>query len=317
MCPAHSYFAFWTYSPMSVTLALCLMMVFWILSFSLVFSIFFSIACWLASSSLLMLLLETLFGICMSVLARHKDWRLFSLHLMGGRVGCLSGKNSLYFPKMLHPAFSSNQNFVFCSVFHCYCLSQIFTVIHLLYSCPIYLHVVCWVSTCQEFIYLFFCSMYLVTELSAFFIHGLWLMFHVFDIFCLIDASHYQHHLYLFIYLSVCVCVCVCVCTCACVCACACVWTGVDKEANSMHTHTHTLTQKHTHTLYIYISGFIHTYIHSYTGLFFLCLFKVKVYHSSTNISSLIEVQYVWSYTNFKHNTFCFGSDDSFHSFIF
>ena len=50
MCPAHFHFVLVTYWTMSVTLVLCLMMVLGILSFSLILSIFLSIAHWLVSS---------------------------------------------------------------------------------------------------------------------------------------------------------------------------------------------------------------------------------------------------------------------------
>ena len=50
MCPAHFHFVLVMYWTMSVTLVLCLMMVFRILSFSLTLSIFLSIARWLVSS---------------------------------------------------------------------------------------------------------------------------------------------------------------------------------------------------------------------------------------------------------------------------
>ena len=50
MCPAHFHFVLVTYWTMSVTLVLCLMVVFWILSFCLALSIFFSMARWLVSN---------------------------------------------------------------------------------------------------------------------------------------------------------------------------------------------------------------------------------------------------------------------------
>ena len=50
MCPACFRFALVTYWTMSVTLVLCLMMVLRILSFTLTFSIFLSMALWLVSS---------------------------------------------------------------------------------------------------------------------------------------------------------------------------------------------------------------------------------------------------------------------------
>ena len=50
MCPAHFHFVLVTYWTMSVTLVLCLMMMLRLLSFSLILSIFLSVARWLVSS---------------------------------------------------------------------------------------------------------------------------------------------------------------------------------------------------------------------------------------------------------------------------
>ena len=51
MCPAHFHFALVTYWTMSVSLVRCPMMALWTLYFSLIFSIFLSLALLLVSSS--------------------------------------------------------------------------------------------------------------------------------------------------------------------------------------------------------------------------------------------------------------------------
>ena len=56
---------------------------------------------------------------------------------------CLSGKISLHFTKTLQAAFILIETSCVVLVFHCYCLSQIFVISHLLYFCPVYLYVVC------------------------------------------------------------------------------------------------------------------------------------------------------------------------------
>ena len=86
----------------SVTLVLCLMMVLQILSFSLTFSNFLSIARWLLSSfSTNALVRDHVWH--PYVIAGKTHWLKTFLFRLVGR--CLSRKISQYLPKTLHPAF--------------------------------------------------------------------------------------------------------------------------------------------------------------------------------------------------------------------
>ena len=101
MCPAHSHYTLFTYWSISVTLVLCLMMVQQILSFSLTFISFLSMAHWLVSSFFTNAFVRD------HVWHPHANagkthWLKTSHFRLMGR--CLSIKMSLYFPKTLHPA---------------------------------------------------------------------------------------------------------------------------------------------------------------------------------------------------------------------
>ena len=136
-CSAHFHFVLVTHWTMSVALVPCLMMMLRSLSFSLTLSIFLSVVPWLVSSFLT------------NVIAGKTHWLKTFLFRPMGR--CLYKKISLYFPKTLHPYFILIKTcFV---VFHCFCLSQILTVSHLLYFCPVYSYIVCCVNICHKFIF--------------------------------------------------------------------------------------------------------------------------------------------------------------------
>ena len=118
-----SPFALVTCSTGFVTLVFGLMMVVRILSFSLSFSIFLSIVRCLFQACLLMLLIETMFGIHMSAGKTH--WLKIFLFLGGrrGGGGMPVQKDFFELSKNVLSCFYSYQNFLLCSVFHCYCLS--------------------------------------------------------------------------------------------------------------------------------------------------------------------------------------------------
>ena len=104
MYPAHCHFTLGMYCTMSIsiTLVLCLTMVLWILSFSLTFSIFLSVAHWLVSSFFPNALLRD--HVWHPYVIGGKTHRLKTfLSRLKGR--CLFRKIFLYFPKTLHPAF--------------------------------------------------------------------------------------------------------------------------------------------------------------------------------------------------------------------
>ena len=111
-----------------VRFVLCWMMMFQILSFSLTLSIFLSFACWLVSNFCTVALIRNHVWHCYVIVGETHWLKTFLLRL--GR--CLSGKVSLYFPKMHHPVYSY-QIFISCSVLHCSCLSQILIVSNPLY----------------------------------------------------------------------------------------------------------------------------------------------------------------------------------------
>ena len=131
-CPAHFDFVLVTYWTMSATLVLCLMVVLIILSFSLTLSILLSIACWLASSFFTNAFVEDHVW-HPYVIAGKTHWlKTFLFRL---RRRCLSRKISLYFPKHSILLLFFLLSFLLCSVFHCYCLSQIFIISHLFVLC--------------------------------------------------------------------------------------------------------------------------------------------------------------------------------------
>ena len=85
-----------------------------------------------------------------------KPWLLTRTVLLAPEFWWIDLRLSDYF------YFYSDWNFLLWFVFHCYCLSQIFIVSHLLYFCPVYLHVVCCVNICHKFCFPF---VYLETSL--------------------------------------------------------------------------------------------------------------------------------------------------------
>ena len=96
----------------------------------------FCLLAWLVDMfqvSLLMLLWETMFSIHMSLLEKTHWLNTYRFRLTGR---CLSRKISLYIPKNTPSFFYSFRNFLFCYVFHCYCLSQIFTLVSFSVSVP-------------------------------------------------------------------------------------------------------------------------------------------------------------------------------------
>ena len=138
MYPARFHFVLVAYWTMSVSLVLCLMMVLWILSFSLTLRIFLSIAHWLVSSFFTNAFVRDHVW-HLYVIAGKTHWlKTFLLDPWEGaclkRFLCTFQKHSSFF--------YSYQDFLLCSVFHCYCLSKIFIVSSLLYFYPIYLYVI-------------------------------------------------------------------------------------------------------------------------------------------------------------------------------
>ena len=135
MCPAHFDFVLVSYWTMSVTLVLCLIMVLRILSFSLTFSIFLSVSRWLVATFFTNYFVRNHVW-HPYIIAGKTHWLKTFLFRLTGR--CLSRKILLYFPKKkpTPSCFHSHRRFLPCSVFSCFCLSHIFIVSHLLYSCP-------------------------------------------------------------------------------------------------------------------------------------------------------------------------------------
>ena len=149
MCSAHFHFVLVTYWTMSVTLVLCLMVVLRILSSSLTLSILLSIACWLVSSFFTNAFVRDHVW-HPYVIAGKTHWLKTFLFKLIGR--CLSRYTYVsVLSKNTPSCFYSDWNFLFRTVFHCYCLPQILIVSHLLYFCPVYLIVVCCVNVCHKF----------------------------------------------------------------------------------------------------------------------------------------------------------------------
>ena len=132
MCPAHFHFILVLHWTMSVTLVLWIMMMLRILSFSVTFSIFLSMALWLASSFFT------------NAFVRYHVWHPY---VISGKTHWLktffldSWEGAC--PQRFPSCFYSYRNFLCCSDFHIYCLSQIFVASYLLYFCTIYLHFCC------------------------------------------------------------------------------------------------------------------------------------------------------------------------------
>ena len=104
MCPALFHFVLLMHWTMSVTLVLCLTMVLRILSFSLTFSIFLSMARWLVLNAFVRDHVWHRY-----VIAGKTHWlETFLFRLMGRS---LSRKISLHFPKNTPSCFYSDRNF--------------------------------------------------------------------------------------------------------------------------------------------------------------------------------------------------------------
>ena len=148
VCLAHFHFTLVTYGTMSVTLVLCLMKVLQILSFSLIFSIFLSMAHWLVSSFFANAFVRDHVW-HPHVIAGKTQWLKTFLFRLIGRF--LSRKICLDTFRNTPLCFYSYRNFLPCSVFHCCCLFQIFIVSHLLCLCLVCFYVACYVSICHRF----------------------------------------------------------------------------------------------------------------------------------------------------------------------
>ena len=130
-----------------------------ILSFSLTFIIFLSMACWFVSNFFTNTFVRNHVRYPYAIAGMTNWLKAFLYRLM---ERCLSRNISLYFPKNTPSCFYSYRDFLPCSIFHCCCLSQLFIVSHLLYFCPVHLYVVCCVTICSKFSFSF---MYLETNL--------------------------------------------------------------------------------------------------------------------------------------------------------
>ena len=166
MCPDHFHIALVTYWTMPVTLVLCLMVVFQILSFSLTFRFFLCMARWLVS-----IIFTNAF---VKAHAWHQyvtdgkiHWLKTFLFRTHGKVPVQKEFSAL--SRNTPSYFYSYRDFLPCSVFHYYCLSQIFIVSYFLCFCLFHFSVVCCVDICHTFC---FSVMYLEITLQAAFIHG-------------------------------------------------------------------------------------------------------------------------------------------------
>ena len=154
---------------MSVALVLCLMMILRILYFTLTLRIVLSLARWVVSSFFTNAFVRDHFWHPYVIAGETKWLKTFLYRLMGR---CLSRKISLYFPNTLY----------------CYCLSQIFIISHLLYFCPVYLHVVCYVNICSKFVFFLYVSL----DKSLSFLHSMRLSDAPYLSHLLLSGLHYQ-----------------------------------------------------------------------------------------------------------------------------
>ena len=102
MCPVHFLFALVTYWTMSDILVCCLIMVLRILSFSLTFSIFLSMARWLVSSFFTNAFVRDHVWHPYAIAGKTNWLNTFLFRLVGR---CLCREIYMYFPKTRHPVF--------------------------------------------------------------------------------------------------------------------------------------------------------------------------------------------------------------------